>query len=81
MTVFTGYESLDYDDTGDSVSRVSRRSGMQPGVSTYYLYCEIYDKLLPDFDYSMACTNSYSPPGPEPMGPSYSARTVVTYQV
>merc|ERR550534_3679082 len=28
----------------------------------------------------MACTNSYSPPGPEPMGPSYSARTVVTYQ-
>ena len=37
--------------------------------------------LLLDFDYSMACTNSYSPPGPEPMGPSYSARTVVTYQV
>ena len=52
----------------------------QVNISAYYK--EPLLILTPsDFDYSMACTNSYSPPGPEPLGPSYSARTVVTYQV
>ena len=36
--IVPGYEALDYDDNGDSVSRVSRRGGMQPGKSSYHLF-------------------------------------------